>query len=166
MPKGIYPRPTAEERFWAKVDKTETCWLWKSGRTRHGYGLFRGPDGKTVLAHRFAYELLVGPIPEGLELDHIKANGCTSRACVKAITDEYGSAHLEPVTAQENVRRGDSPQIAHERLLEFHRQQPLSPHCRRGHRFDEANTYWWNGGRYCRRCRAEFGLTRRKSSTR
>lgn len=102
-----------------------------------GYGSFSPQMGKTFIAHRFAYELLVGPIPEGLTLDHIKANGCTSTACVKAIADERGPAHLEPVPFSENRRRA------------------LKTHCKRGHPFDEANTYRKrNGHRTCRICDA------------
>ena len=77
---------TPEERFWAKVDKTDDCWLWTANRTNAGYGHF-WLDRRMVLAHRFAYELLIGPIPDGLTLDHL----CRVRACVNP-------AHLEAVT--------------------------------------------------------------------
>ena len=101
----LIPRPTTEERFWAKVLKTESCWLWTGAVGDHGYGNFVIVQPKTVGAHRFAYELLVGPIPEGFDIDHVRDNGCTSRACVKAIADEYGPTHLEAVTRAENLRR-------------------------------------------------------------
>lgn len=91
------PRPTTEQQFWEKVNKTDSCWLWTGGVGR-GYGIFyRGADrgGSFTVAHRYAYEALVGPIPAGLTLDHL----CRVRGCVNP-------AHLEPVTQAENVRRG------------------------------------------------------------
>lgn len=69
------------------------CWIFK-GATSRGYGQAR-VGGKTISVHRTAYEILVGPIPEGLQLDHL----CRNRAC-------YNPAHLEPVTGTENRRRG------------------------------------------------------------
>jgi hypothetical protein len=93
-----------EERFLRHVNKTDTCWLWTgttSGSTAR-YGYFRvGPrqaDPK-VPAHRVAYELWVGPIPTGDEIDHVADRGCTSKLCVNP-------AHLEPVTHAENRKRG------------------------------------------------------------
>lgn len=98
---------TAEERFWAKVDRNGPvpdyrpdlgpCWIW-TGATQFGYGRFSygGFDGtRGYVAHRFSYEALVGPIPEGLVLDHL----CRVRNCVNP-------AHLEPVTHRENSLRG------------------------------------------------------------
>ncbi len=94
--------PTDEERFWAKVDKSEfisptrgdlgPCWLW-TGATVRGYGVFWA-NGKNVIAHRFAYTLEYGSIPDGLTLDHL----CYTRNCVR-------HSHLEPVTSGENVQR-------------------------------------------------------------
>ena len=84
---------TLEERFWFKVNKTDTCWLWTGALRGDGYGKFH-VKRKWVYAHRFAYELLVGPIPDGLELDHL----CRIRNCVRP-------SHLEPVTHQENMQR-------------------------------------------------------------
>jgi hypothetical protein len=79
-----------EERFWSYVDKTDTCWNWTGTRTaasRGGYGKFIDD----VLAHRFSYELHVGPIPRGMSIDH----RCHNTGCVNP-------AHLRPVTAKEN----------------------------------------------------------------
>ena len=94
--------PTTSERFWQKVRKTDECWYWEGGRTqnlRFPYGTFYAGGGrknaKNMVAHRYAYETLVGPIGEGLYLDHL----CQETMCVNP-------AHLEPVTAAENFMRG------------------------------------------------------------
>lgn len=63
--KGVSP----EKRYWQKVDKTETCWLWTGAKSSTGYGHIQ-VDGKTVLAHRFGFELANGPIAPGAVLDH------------------------------------------------------------------------------------------------
>jgi hypothetical protein len=85
------------ERFWSKLDAQLPlvgCWEWRGARNTNGYGVFR-VDGRLVLAHRFCYEQLVGPIDAGRELDH----RCRNRACVRP-------DHLEPVDHATNVRRG------------------------------------------------------------
>jgi hypothetical protein len=94
-------------RFWVKVNKNGPvpehrpelgpCWLWTGGTYPSGYGEFwLKSAGRPIPAHHFAYKLLVGPIPEGLEPDHL----CYVRPCVRAL------GHLEPVTRAENSRRG------------------------------------------------------------
>lgn len=122
------------ERFWAKVNKTETCWLWTASTTPKGYGKFslgRDAQGaqRLINAHRFAYEQVVGPIAEGLELDHL----CREKLCVNP-------DHLEPVTHAENMRR----------------MFATITHCPQGHEYDEANLYTRpkgkSGGRMCRTC--------------
>lgn len=93
------------DRFWAKVDKRGPvpsyrpdlgeCWVWTAGRSKAGYGTFNRGGRIYDLAHRVAYELLVGPIIEGLCLDHL----CRVRHCVRP-------SHVEQVTWNENLRRG------------------------------------------------------------
>ena len=81
------------DTFITRVNKTDTCWLWSGNKNSNGYGLV-SIDGKTVQVHRYAYEVLVGPIPDGLTIDHL----CRVRLCVNP-------DHLEVVTLGENIRR-------------------------------------------------------------
>lgn len=106
-PKRIFG--DTDRRFWSYVQKTDTCWLWTGALDETGYGVFNmgaEANGRTRLAHVWAYERFVGPTPEGLELDHVKANGCTHRNCVNF------ESHLEPVTHQENMRRSSSTKLS------------------------------------------------------
>ena len=123
-------------QFWAKVDRQGPgdCWPWLASRNEGGYGQFRGALGGGM-AHRFAYEAIVGPIPEGLTLDHL----CRNRACVNP-------AHLEPVTSRVNTLRGDG--LAARRARQTH--------CKRGHEFTPENGYVYTDpkGRERRICRA------------
>lgn len=85
--------PPPEVRFWTKVNKTETCWIWMGSKDWQGYGQF-WIQKKLFPAHRWSYERLVGPIPVGLQIDHL----CRTTSCVNP-------SHLEPVTQRENVLR-------------------------------------------------------------
>ena len=142
------PRPTIEERFWSFVDKTENeqgCWLWK-GSLVHGYGHFT-IGYKMIRAQRFAYELLVGPVPDGLILDHL----CRVTNCIRP-------DHLEPVTNRENVRRGKCG--------------ILKTHCVRGHPLKGINLRLTikdsNERRICKQCtkdraKKHYWATRQKT---
>jgi hypothetical protein len=77
------------ERFWAKVYRGDDCWEWLAAKSTAGYGRFKVAGG-LVQAHRFAYEDIVGPIPDGLQLDHL----CRNRACVNP-------DHLEPTISNQ-----------------------------------------------------------------
>lgn len=123
-------------RFVAKVsmpDDPDDCWLWTAHKVHDGYGKF-WLDGRHVLAHRVSYEWLVGPIPDGLQIDHL----CRVRHCVNP-------AHLEPVTQRENLLRGETILAAN----------AAKTHCPSGHAYDDENTCVSGGWRYCRACNRE-----------
>ena len=122
-----------ERRFWAKVEKTDSCWFWTGAKIQGGYGSFTDGRGSSVPAHRLAYELLVGPIPEGLVIDHL----CRTPGCVNP-------SHLEPVTVRENTMRGESGSARNARKT----------HCDNGHAFSISNTYLYPRSSRKRRCRA------------
>jgi hypothetical protein len=118
------------ERFWAKVDKTESCWLWTASCNGGGYGMFRDAVmERRADAHRFSYEFHVGAIPAGLVLDHL----CRNRNCVNP-------EHLEAVTQRVNVHRGL-------------RGPANVTHCPQGHPYEGENViYATDGARKCRAC--------------
>ena len=99
------PKLTLEDRFWKYVDKTSDCWLWVGAKNGGVYGHLKVGDGH-LLAHRYSYELLVGPIPKGLQIDHL----CFTPLCVNP-------QHLEPVTPRENCQRRSKHLQAMKRLV-------------------------------------------------
>lgn len=137
------PGSTLEEKFLARVRKTNSCWNWTGYiHLKTGYGMFtggRGRDKKGRLrsgtAHRLSWLLFRGPIPNGLEPDHT----CRIRKCVNP-------AHLELVTHQVNVLRGTSPSAV----------CAAKTHCDAGHPLSGKNLLRDTGkkkGRRCRTCR-------------
>lgn len=111
------------------------CWEWEGRVAAVGYGRVKA-DGEWQYAHRVSYEVFIGPIPEGLVIDHL----CRNTTCVNPL-------HLEPVEQGENVLRGNSPNAINARKT----------HCVRGHPFDKKNTYIRKdrGYRECRKCRQD-----------
>ena len=127
------------ERFDAKWQSDGECWRWTAAIDKHGYGRF-SKGGRMRLAHRMSYEGLVGPIPQGMDLDHL----CRNRACVNPY-------HLEPVSRSVNLSR--SPLMA---------RGQNKTHCPRGHMYTPENTrITTQGARACRTC--ERARNREKS---
>lgn len=121
------------DRFWSKVNKDGPggCWLWTAatlgGNAPEGeYGQFAMPRGTTRYVHRLAYLALVGPIPDGMDIDHL----CRVKLCLNP-------EHLEAVTHQENDRR---------------KNLHLKPHCPQGHPYVESNLTPHDRSKGWRRC--------------
>lgn len=141
------PADPVRERFWSKVEKTESCWFWTDALS-HGYGTFWNGE-RSVRVHRYAWEELRGEIPKGLVIDHL----CRNRHCVNP-------DHLEPVTDRVNVLRG----------VGITAINATKTHCIHGHEFTRENTRMVPGKsdipeRLCVLCRREsqhqFDLRRR-----
>lgn len=133
MPR-IYKRKSIHERFWQYVspEPNSGCWLWDGPADRRGYGNIMVAGRKHKLAHRIGYELLVGPIPNGLVLDHL----CRTPSCVNP-------EHLRCVTNRENVLCGIGRSAENARKT----------YCAAGHEYTLDNIYSHSGRRHCRKCR-------------
>lgn len=132
--KGGKPRNlTLAERVFRRIQRAPSgCWEWTGAREALGYGRF-WLNGRMAYAHRVVYELLVEPIPDGLQIDHLCRNAC----CVNP-------SHLDVVTQRENLRRG----------VGFSGLNARKTHCSRGHEFSPENTaVQRNGSRQCLACR-------------
>lgn len=126
---------TLAEHLLSRVSITAAadCWLWFGRVGPDGYGTFR-----SKMAHRLVYTELVGPVPDGLQLDH----RCRNRQCVNPL-------HLEPVSAAENHHRGINPGLSRGA------EMAARTHCPKGHEYTADNTYARRGKRECRTCRRE-----------
>lgn len=131
---------TVPARFWAKVNKDgplwngTPCWVWMASTDRKGYGRI-AVNGHNTRAHRFAYMLIVGPIQDGLTVDHL----CRNPPCVNP-------EHLEPVTNRDNILRGGGVAAINAKKTA----------CLAGHQYDLFNTYIETSGkRDCRICKLE-----------
>lgn len=137
------------ERIKARIKVSESgCWLWEGATEKGGYGLMkRGAGLNHGMVHRLAYEAWRGPIPEGLQIDHL----CRVRNCVNP-------DHLEAVTPRQNVMRGRTPAAAN----------AAKTHCPRGHEYSVQNTRRGSKGeRCCRACdrdRARTSYARAKAA--
>lgn len=141
MPRGVYQRQVVPvlDRLARRTeyDPETGCLVWMGGKNKAGYGVInagRRDDGTKHITgtHRAAWEALVGPIPEGLELDHFL---CENSSC-------WNITHLRPATPRENVLRGDT-------VVSANAAKELCP---RNHPYDKVNN---RGQRCCRRCEAE-----------
>lgn len=126
-------RMTPEQWWWYSAQPVASgCWEWQGTRNTESYGRLQ-VNGRTKAAHRFGYEIVVGPIPPGLVIDHL----CRNTSCVNP-------DHLEPVTNKVNILRGEGYAARSARKVS----------CPKGHAYDADNT--WRDGRgfrYCRACR-------------
>lgn len=130
-----YKHAPALDRYADKIALTESgCVEWIASINGSGYGTFGAGGGRTVMAHRWSYEYHVGPISDGLDLDHL----CRNRKCVNP-------AHLEPVTTRTNLLRGVGVGCANAKKT----------HCPKGHPYSGDNLYVPPGrsNRACRSCR-------------
>lgn len=190
MAKPVHWSPRLVERFFSKAeeDPQTGCWNWLRLTDKKGYGRFQYGTKDQRLAYNVSYGLMIGDIPEGLQLDHL----CRNTACINPY-------HLEPVTGAVNMARAGaakthcpsghsytqentvllpngtrrcrtcrtiSQRADKARQKEARKARGPLPrirptHCKHGHAFDEANTYVYNGAFHCRACRTARERERR-----
>lgn len=121
-------------RIGSHCERVGDCLVWRGTLSRDGYGSIK-IAGRMIKMHRAVWEYTNGPIPAGMEIDHLKSAGCKSRACCKL-------EHLEAVTRRENILRSDSPGGIHARQT----------HCVRGHELIGDNLSQAELRRGVRRC--------------
>lgn len=130
------------QRLDEKLDRSGACWIFTGAIATSGYGRI-GLGKATLQAHRAAYELFVGPIPDGKHIDHL----CRNRLCCNP-------EHLEPVSQAENNRRAGA----------FRRSQQTR--CSRGHELTQENSMLTTRGtRQCRECHNMRNRARRRGMT-
>lgn len=148
------------DRFWSKVLKTITCWLYVGARTTAGYGSFRLRTRLAVYAHRFVWELLWGPIPPGYEIGHT----CDEPACCRA--DDTGTYEVDGVLYERHGHLWLGTHAANMAdMARKHRQGRTGPKpftiCKRGHPLTGRNAIQErSGGQRCRICRNARTLAR------
>ena len=119
-----------KEKLLAKLDKSNSCWIFTDSLDKDGYGRVRCGD-KKIFAHRLSYQIFIGQIPDGLVIDHL----CRNRSCANP-------EHLEAVSNAENIRRGETGKILKDKT-----------HCPQGHEYNENNTRIKKSGhRSCKEC--------------
>lgn len=145
---GLAKRRPWDEAFWARVDKNGPggCWLWTGHLQPSGYARTRTPSGSSRAVHLIVYEMLVGPIPHGMQIDHV----CHTRACNGGSSCAHrrccNPQHLQPVTPLQNLARSSN----------FIATNLMTSHCPRGHPYSGENLRVNSrGARECRTCRNE-----------
>ena len=142
--------PKQVARFWSKVQTGDGCWKWDGAIASHGYGVLN-VNGRIKRAHRVAWELLNGPIPERAVVLH----SCDTPSCVNPLHLSIGTQAQNLADMWAKGRAGGRPAA-----------QAAQTHCKRGHEFNDANTYMTpKGQRTCRACRRLHNAKRRASSS-
>jgi hypothetical protein len=132
-------KKTLEERFYSKINKIDSCWIWTASKNDQNYGLI-WVNGKHVRAHRISYMLAYGELSDKLVIDHL----CRNTLCVNP-------EHLEQVPQSENVKRGMAGKI--------NNAQRKKTHCPKGHEYSRVTK---QGYRQCGTCRSRQEMESRK----
>lgn len=134
------------------INKDTDCWEWKAEITHDGYGRYCYKY-RRYMSHRFSYEIMIGPIPEGLQIDHL----CRNRSCCNP-------EHLEAVTCKENLSRGLGCMPG---VIVSANKRKAKIHCKYSHEFTPENTYTYKNKRSCKICncrRVKESQLRKKNS--